>query len=45
MGSSKIFKCGFDIEDYLDIIPLKAEILKNDFVLNGDEYSKGNIDN
>lgn len=42
---SKIFKCGFDINDYLDIIPPKSELLKNDFVLNMDEYQKGNIDN
>src|ERR1700690_719628 len=45
MGESKIFKCGFDITDYKDILPKKEEYLAKDYVLNQDEWRKGNIDN
>lgn len=45
MGDSKIFKCGFDIGDYRDILPSYEEYKKKDFCLNMDEYQKGNIDN
>lgn len=45
MGDSKIFKCGFDISDYKDILPSYDEYRKNDFCLNMEEYGKGNIDN
>lgn len=45
MGSSKIFKCGFDMHDYTDITPSLTEYRKNDFIINADEHSKGNIDN
>ena len=45
MAGSKIFKCGFDIADYKDILPSYDEYRKKDFILNMDEYNKGNIDN
>ena len=45
MGSSKIFKCGFDISDYKDILPSWEDYSKDDFILNMDEYKKGNIQN
>lgn len=45
MGESKIFKCGFDILDYQDILPSVHEYRKYDEVLNFDEQNKGNIDN
>lgn len=45
MGTSKIFKCGFDMTDYTDITPSATEYMKTDFVINQDEYTKGNIDN
>jgi hypothetical protein len=45
MGSSKIFKCGFDITDYKDILPDVDEYLKHDRILNLEEYDKGNIEN
>src|SRR5690606_33660067 len=45
MGDSKIFKCGFDIGDYQDILPDYDEYRKNDYCLNMDQYKKGNIDN
>lgn len=44
MGESKIFKCGFDITDYQDILPLKADYLEKDYIINGDAYQKGNLD-
>ncbi len=45
MGSSKIFKCGFDISDYKDILPNIDEYLLSDELINIGEYEKGNIDN
>lgn len=44
MGSSKIFKCGFDTTDYKDILPNYDEYKKNDFCLNMDDFTKGNVD-
>lgn len=44
MGNSKIFKCGFDSEDYKDILPDIDVYLENDYLLNADAYKKGNID-
>lgn len=44
MGDSKIFKCGFDIRDYRDILPSYDEYRKNDFTLNAEAHTKGNID-
>ena len=45
MGNSKIFKCGFDITDYKDILPSYEDYKKSDYCLNMDEYQKGNLDN
>lgn len=44
MGDSKIFKCGFDITDYQDILPSCREYMQDDFVINQDHYLKGDID-
>lgn len=44
MGASKIFKCGFDITDYSDILPNYKDYIKNDFCINYDSYVKGNTD-
>lgn len=44
MGDSKIFKCGFDIRDYIDILPDYDEYRKHDITINGDENWKGDID-
>lgn len=44
MGDSKIFKCGFDIRDYRDILPDYTEYRKNDFTINAEAHTKGNID-
>lgn len=44
MGNSKIFKCGFDITDYKDILPDYDDYLREDFLVNGEAYNKGNID-
>lgn len=38
------FKVDFDILNYKHILPDIKEYLKNDFVINGDSYSKGDID-
>lgn len=43
MSQSKIFKCGFDMEDYKDVLPDIDEYLEHDYVLNLDDYNKGNI--
>lgn len=45
MGQSKIFKCGFDMSDHKDIAPDIDEYLKTDFIINQDEYVKGNTEN
>lgn len=45
MGDSKIFKCGFDIMDYKDVVPDVDEYLKHDYIVNGDEWNKGNVHN
>lgn len=45
MERSKIFKCGFDIHDYRDILPSWREYVQDDFIINQDEWKKGNIDN
>jgi hypothetical protein len=45
MGDSKIFKCGFDITDYRDIIPSLYDYERNDACVNSAEHKKGNIDN
>jgi hypothetical protein len=44
MERSKIFKCGFDIHDYKDILPSWREYAKDDFIINQDHYQKGDID-
>lgn len=44
MGDSKIFKCGFDIHDYDDILPSCREYMQDDFVINQDHYQRGDID-
>lgn len=44
MERSKIFKCGFDIHDYTDILPSWREYVQDDFIINQDEWKKGNID-
>ena len=45
MGKSKIFKCGFDITDYKDVLPNIDEYTANDYVINEDDWHKGNTDN
>lgn len=45
MGDSKIFKTGFDMADYTDILPDANEYMRNDVIINIDQYEKGNIDN
>lgn len=44
-SASKIFKIDFDIHDYKDILPDWREYIKNDFIINEEECSKGNLDN
>ncbi len=41
---SKIFKCGFDIADYKDVLPNVENYCKQDYILNSDDWSKGNVD-
>ncbi len=43
--ASKVFKCGFDIMDYQDILPSVHQYTENDYILNMDEYTKGNVEN
>jgi hypothetical protein len=43
MASS--FHIDFNIKDYKDLLPDPTVYLKNDFVINGDQFEKGNIDN
>lgn len=38
------FKVPFNITDYKDILPDPYEYLKNDFIINGDDFTKGNSD-
>lgn len=45
MGDSKIFKTGFDISDYRDILPKIDDFELKDEIINIKEYYKGNIDN
>lgn len=44
MGSS-CFNIDFDIKDYKDILPDPHAYLKNDFIINSDEFTKGDIEN
>ena len=39
------FLVPFDLKIYKTILPDLDEYLKEDFIINGDEYTKGNIDN
>jgi len=39
------FMIDFKMTDYKDILPDPYEYLKNDFIINADEFTKGNIDN
>ncbi len=38
------FKTGFDIKKYKDILPDPDEYLKHDFIINADDFTKGNTD-
>lgn len=42
MGNS--FKMGFDIANYKDILPDWEDYLKNDYIINGEDFEKGNIE-
>lgn len=42
--ATNIFNIDFDITDYKDILPSIDEYTSKDFILNMDEYEKGNID-
>lgn len=42
---SKIFNCGFDMADYMDIAPSLDEFQKHDQVINVRDWNKGNIPN
>lgn len=45
-SNSDIFKIDFDISDYKDILPSRQEYENGgDYIINGNEYNKGNIDN
>lgn len=39
------FNIKFDINDYRDILPDPLKYCENDYVINDDEFRKGNIDN
>ena len=39
------FKVPFSLADYKDILPSMEEYLQHDFVINGEELIKGNVDN
>lgn len=39
------FQVQFNIEDYKDILPDPESYMQDDYIINGDEYKKGNIDN
>lgn len=43
--ATDIFKIDFDIGDYKDVLPSIDDYFKRDFLINGGEYKKGNIDN
>lgn len=42
--NTKCFKMGFDISKYTKILPDTEAYLKKDFVINEDQWQKGNID-
>jgi len=42
---SKIFKCGFDIMDYEDILPNVEEYMAHDQILNIEDWNKGDLQN
>lgn len=44
-SESKIFNIDFDMTDYKDIIPNWREYVKEDEIINLDQFEKGNIDN
>lgn len=44
MGDSKIFKCGFDITDYKDILPSIHEYAQDDEIINQNHFKNGEID-
>lgn len=42
--ANDVFKIGFDIRDYKDILPSAEEYLVDDFIINGEEWDAGNYD-
>lgn len=44
-GASKIFKIDFDIRQYGDILPDYIAYQQDDYIINGEEWQKGNVEN